>query len=268
MAVYEFNFYSESLGRYVPVMGVLPTDGKQVHPECMPECYERPMKCIYLLSGYSGSFTDWIHYTQIVLFAYKYNVAVFMPSGENSFYIKDERRAADYERFVAEELVNYTRQSFREISFEREDTYIGGISMGGFGALYLGLKYGDIFAKILSMSPAIICYAYKKEKNDFLNAGISEAYCRGIFGNPENVCNTDLNLELLYEKREEKKQVIPEIFLACGTEDFCLEQSRDMVHFLKEKGAAYHYLETSGEHVWDVWNQHIDKALEWAVLNV
>lgn len=267
MAVYEFNFYSESLGRYVPVMGVLPTDGAAVHPECISECYKRPMKCIYLLSGYSGSYTDWINYTQIVIFCYKYNVAAFMPSGENSFYIRDERRTADYEKFVAKELVDYTRKTFAEISSKREDTYIGGISMGGFGALYLGLKYGDVFSKILSMSPAIVCYAYNKDRNAFLDAGITEEYCKGTFGTPQNICGTDVNLELLYEKRVEEKQLIPEIFLACGTEDFCLEQSRKMVHFLKEKKASFFYWETPGEHVWMVWNQHIVKAIEWALMN-
>lgn len=267
MAVFDFNFYSESLGRYVSVSAILPTDGACVHPECIPECYDRPMKSIYLLSGYSGSYMDWVNYTQIVIFSYQYNVAVFMPAGENSFYINDKKRMANYEKFVAEELVDYTRKTFAEVSKRREDTYIGGISMGGFGALYLGMKYGHTFRKILAMSPAIVGYAYTEEKNEFLDASISQDYCEGVFGTPQEVAKSDKNLEVLYQRCMNENIPLPDIFLACGTEDFCLNQSRKLVQFLTEQQASFDYLETPGEHVWMIWNQYIQKGLDWAVLD-
>lgn len=266
MAVYEFHFYSKCLGRYVPVTGILPTDGHAVHPECIPECYERPMKSVYLLSGYSGCSTDWLNYTQLVIYCYQYNVAAFLPAGENSFYINDTEHMADYEEYIAKELVDYTRVTFACVSKHREDTIIAGNSMGGFGALYLGLKYGSVFGKILSLSPAIVCYAYTREKNAFMDAGISEEFCRGVFGTPGEAAGTDRNLEMLYDRCVEQGVELPDIFMACGTEDFCLEQDRTMAEFLTKRKASFHYMETEGEHVWMVWNRHIEKALEWAVM--
>ncbi len=265
MAVFEFNFYSEKLGRYVPATGILPTDGAAVHPECISECYKRPMKTIYLLSGYSGGHTDWLHYTQIVTFCLKYNVAAFMPAGENSFYLDSKNREAYYEQFVAEEFVNYTRDTFRAVSDKREDTFIGGISMGGFGALYLGMRQHKTFSKILSMAPGIVCYGYNEQKNFFLENGMTQDYCNTMFGPPKELLQSEVNLEILYQRLKKDKEEIPDIYLTCGTEDFVLEHSRALNKFLKKESASFYYEETPGTHEWYIWNGHINKALAWAV---
>lgn len=265
MAVYEFNFYSAELGRYVPAVGILPTDGAAVHPECLPECYERPMKTLYLLSGYSGGHLDWINYTQIVLFCYKYNVAAFMPAGENSFYLNDEKRTAYYEQFISDEFVKYTRETFAAVSRKKEDTLIGGNSMGGFGALYLGMRHTDVFGRIISLSPGIVSYGYNENKNDFLEASITQDFCDHLFGPVEKLQQSDINFEILYRRIKQNKEEIPLIYLACGTEDFFLEQSRRFCQFLKEEKADFYYEETPGRHEWNVWNQYIDKGLGWAV---
>lgn len=267
MAVYEFNFYSEKLGRYVPAAGIIPTDGAAVHPECIPECYERPMKTIYLLSGYSGGHMDWLHYTQIVIFCYKYNVAAFMPAGENSFYLDDEKRTAYYEQFISEEFVKYTRETFAAVSKKREDTFIGGISMGGFGALYLGMRHSGVFGRILALSPGIVSYCYQEHKNVFLEAGITKDFCDNMFGSIENLQQSDINLEILYERIKREREEIPDIYLACGTEDPFLEQSRQLYQFLKKENAVLYYEETPGRHEWDLWNRYIEQALGWAVRN-
>ncbi len=267
MAVYEFNFYSKKLGRYVPAVGVLPTDGAEVHPERIPGCYERPMKTIYLLSGYSGGHMDWISYTQLILSCYKYNVAAFMPAGENSFYLDDEKRTAYYEQFVSEEFVAYTRKTFAEVSEKREDTFIGGISMGGFGALYLGMRHSAAFSKILSLSPGIVCYGYNEQTNTFLEASIPQAFCENMFGPCEALGQSEVNLEILYQRLKQEKEKIPDIYLACGKEDFFLQHSRRWYQFLKKEKASCYYEEAPGKHEWDFWNQYIDKALKWAVEN-
>ncbi|EOS73322.1 MAG: alpha/beta hydrolase-fold protein [Lachnospiraceae bacterium] len=265
MAVFEFNFYSTKLGRYVPAIGILPTDGGEVHPECILECYERPMKTIYLLSGYSGGHTDWLHYTQIVTFCLKYNVAAFMPAGENSFYLDSKKRDAYYEQFVAEEFVNYTRKTFAAVSDKREDTFIGGISMGGFGALYLGMRHSKVFSKILALAPGILCYGYNEHSNFFFDAGMTKEYCDTMFGDPKKLILSEANLEVLYQRLKRDKEEIPAIYLTCGTEDFVLEHSRVFYQFLKKENASFYYEETPGTHEWYIWNGHIDKALRWAV---
>lgn len=62
-------------------------------------------------------------------------------------------------------MVELTRRLL-PLSTRREDTYIAGISMGGYGALYNGLKYKETFGKIAAMSPAADIYRLFRELPD------------------------------------------------------------------------------------------------------
>ena len=84
----------------------------------------------------------------------RFGVAVVVCDGENSFYTDDEQRGAMFSRYVGQELVEVTR-SVLPLSRRREDTYIAGISMGGYGALINGLRYPDTFGRIAMLSPAL-----------------------------------------------------------------------------------------------------------------
>ena len=87
-------------------------------------------------------------------FSAEYGVAVIIPDGENSFYTDHPERCALFSSYVGDELVRVTRRMLPCLSTRREDTWIGGISMGGYGALINGLRYSDTFSKIGMLSPA------------------------------------------------------------------------------------------------------------------
>lgn len=82
------------------------------------------------------------------------NLAVVMPAGENAFYVDQPSIGAMHGQFIGEELVEITRKMF-PLSRKREDTFIGGLSMGGFGALRNGLKYHDTFGAVICLSGAL-----------------------------------------------------------------------------------------------------------------
>ena len=79
-----------------------------------------------------------------------------MPDGDDSFYVNGSE--GDYETYIISELIGAVDQDF-PIPAIREARYIGGLSMGGFGALYLGLRHPDMFSAIGAHSPAIFEYA-------------------------------------------------------------------------------------------------------------
>ena len=152
MAVFEVNFHSESLGRTVPMYVILPTD-KTYFPG-MPRREEgKPYKTLYLLHGVIGNYTDWLYSTRIKKYAEDRDLCVVMPSGDNSMYL--DQGVDFYGEFVGKELVEFTRKTF-PLSRKREDTYIGGLSMGGFGAMRNGLKYHETFGAIISLSGAYV----------------------------------------------------------------------------------------------------------------
>ena len=134
MAVFQVNFMAETLGRTVPLFAILPTD-KSYLPGMERREEGKPYKTLYLLHGIVGNYTDWIYGTRIQRWAEERDLAVVMPSGDNSMYL--DHAVDRYGEFIGKELVEFTRKTF-PLSGKREDTYIGGLSMGGFGALRNG----------------------------------------------------------------------------------------------------------------------------------
>lgn len=143
MALIQVNFLSEALHRMVPVQVILPAEKAQP-----------PYKTLYLLHGVLGNDTDWMSGTSIQRWAEEKELAVVMPAGENSFYLDDEKGYRRYGHYIGEELVEVTRKIF-PLSTRREDTYLAGLSMGGYGALRNGLKYSETFSRIAALSAAL-----------------------------------------------------------------------------------------------------------------
>ena len=98
---------------------------------------------------------NWPRCCPLRRFSAEYGVAVIIPDGENSFYTDHPERCALFSSYVGDELVRVTRRMLPCLSTRREDTWIGGISMGGYGACTNGLRWHDTFSKIVMFSPAI-----------------------------------------------------------------------------------------------------------------
>ena len=177
MALIQMSFLSTALKRTVPVTVVLPVDNTAF----LRETPRFPT--LYLLHGLLGSHTDWVCNTRIQKWAEERGLAVVMPSGDNSFYIDQLLPNQDYGEFIGRELVEMTRRAF-PLSHDREETFLAGLSMGGFGAMRNGLKYADTFSQIVSLSPAL-----------HLFEGDGEQVC-GLLGKPlekwEEIKNSDV----------------------------------------------------------------------------
>lgn len=263
MAIGEMTFYSKEMNRNVAFRFLLPEGPNPFRNN--EEYYERDRKTLYLLHGHGNGNEEWIAGSSIREFASIYNLAVIMPSGENSFYLNQEAAKANYANYVGEELVEYTRNVFG-LSQRREDTFIGGISMGGFGALHTGLEFSKNFSKIMALSSALILYDVAGKREDF-DDGMMWGYdhYRYIFGDLEHVLDTRTNPEQIILDLLEQKEPIPEIYMACGTEDFLLENNRRFKRFLDAQNIPAEYHESEGDHDFRFWNPYLESAIQWMI---
>lgn len=252
MALIQFTYVSNVLLRSVPVQVVLPVDKLSPQGEYLPL---KRYKTLYLLNGLWGSHVDWVSGTRIQRWAEERDLAVVMPSGENSFYLDRPGFHTDYGRFIGEELVEITRRMF-PLSDKREDTFIGGLSMGGFGAMRNGLKYQDTFSRIVALSPALHVFE-----------GGPEPFAGFLGKGPEQwqeVVDSDVNPRWLLTQLGQEK---PEVYLACGDRDELLPSAQLYRELLTEAGVKLHYVEDEGAHDWDYWDRHIRLALDWLPLD-
>lgn len=260
MAILQVDFLSKTLKRHVTFNAIVPVDTADIPGQ--EKTYEGPIKSLYLLHGISGNQTAWISGSRIDRFAQMSNIAVFMPAGENSFYLDDENRGELYGEYIGHELVEFTRKMF-PVSERREDTFIGGLSMGGYGAIRNGLKYADNFSRIIALSSALITKNIAGAPVDFKDDIGDYKYYKSIFGDLNQLLGSDKDPEALINMLKKKKAAIPKMYMACGTQDFLLNENRDFHNFLVSENIDHTYVESPGIHDWVFWNEHIEKAIEW-----
>lgn len=261
MSLLQVSTYMQSLSRQVTFQLLLPND---MPPEMIQgnKHYERPLKTLYLLHGFSGNHMDWLTGSQIQELSIAYNLAVVMPAGENSFYLNGKGIGSAYETFVGEELMDYCHKTFG-LSDQPEDNFIGGLSMGGFGAIHTGLKYPQRFSKMFGLSSAMIVHNIEKMEPGTSDAIADYDYYVKTFGTLNQLENSENNPEYLIRKRKNAGETIQPIYMACGTEDFLLQENRTFRDFLVGEGIHLTYQESSGIHNWKFWNEYLEPAIVW-----
>ena len=243
MASITLSFHSEALERTVPLRALVPLE----------DAPHVPMPALYLLHGLYGSEQDWFQYTRVMLWARAKGLAVFCPAGENGFYVNQADTGEAYMRYVGEELPAFTRRLF-PLSSQREDTFIAGLSMGGYGALNAGLTYPETFGKVAALSAALRPW----KRMDKPQGGCVQrpAYARALFGQATEPWDT-LTLARQCGARA------PELWLSCGAQDDLLEENIALVDGLRQAGIPAHFDQPPGAHNWDFWDREIQRVIDW-----
>lgn len=249
------NFLSESLKKIVPFYAVLPMEQRR------QDGSTEPFRTLYLLHGYSGNYTDWLYNTRIQQLADWYRIAVVMPSGDNSFYTDNGPKEERYATFLTQELPAFTRALF-PLSAKREDTMLGGFSMGGYGAFYNGLRHPEVFGSVIALSSGFIL-----DRVLMLQPGEHDniegySFYESVFGDLSKLRGGDCDPEALAERLARSDKPRPRIYLACGTEDDLLGPNRAMRDRLRALGFDFTYEEGPGEHNWAFWDCYIERALK------
>ena len=253
MAYFRIEFYSRALHRETSFEVLIPNDPREEQP--FPA---EPMRTLFLLHGYTGKAGNFIPFEMPA----QYNFAIVMPTAENSFYLNGLSTGHAFQTLVGEELVDYVRRTFR-LALKPEDTGIAGLSMGGFGALHTGLAYPRTFSKIGAMSSALIHHEVAQMQPGGGNEVANYEYYRECFGEPSQLLESDNNPETLIRKLKAAGEKIPEIYMACGTEDFLIENNREMHRFLEAEGVPHEYHEAPGIHDMVFWTEHIQQIVRW-----
>ena len=263
MAFITVNYISEALMRTVSVNVVLPTDRLTLPGMPKPRLSDFPT--LYLLHGVFGSHVDWICGTRVQRWAEERGLAVVMPAGENAFYLDHEATHANYGDFVGRELPEAMRRMF-PLSKRREDTFIAGLSMGGYGALRNGLKYHETFGRVAGFSAALVMESFKTRTDDVPLFIESRSYAQDLFGDLDKVDESDKNP--LWSARQLVKAGadLPEIYLSCGTKDSLYDVNVRTRDELRTLGFDVTWDEGPFGHEWDFWDQQVGKLIDWLPL--
>ncbi len=252
MALIQVNYISCALFRTVPVNVILPVDRIDYEKAKYISTGGRRFKTLYLLHGMLGNYTDWVSGTRIQRWAEEKELAVVMPSGDNSFYIKGGGIINNYSAFIGEELPAVTRRMF-PLSDKREDTYIAGLSMGGYGAIRNGIVYSDTFSHVAGLSSALHLF----------EGDMEDPRAEMLFDDRKAAAATDLNPRVAFDELVSGKRQMPRFYLACGRQDELMPSNQSFRDFLIGQKADVTWDEADAGHEWDFWDDQIKKVLDW-----
>ena len=279
----EVKFYSEAVKRNMVINVVLPRGYENT---------EVRYPVLYLCHGLTSNYNEF-KYVGVPEYLNRFDMIVVMVDVGNSWYVNGAKSECgeqnNFADLVCVDIINYVDKNYRTIA-DRKGRAINGISMGGFGAISLGLSHPELFCSIASHSGAL---DWAKNQKDSLQKGEKpwviweqlsedtvtryrdinvEGYStpkertpRGqIFLKPEDTEAVD-PFTLVLKVPKEK---LPHIYLDCGVEDFLISATREFMQVLVENDIPFHFGQSAGKHEEDYWGREtsVSMAVQYAVM--
>ncbi|KKO54995.1 alpha/beta hydrolase [Paenibacillus sp. DMB20] len=255
MALMQCHFFSEALGLSTTMTVILPQNTTtQIGMENRAGSHRHPT--LYLLHGLSDDDSIWLRRTSIERYVASMGIAVVMPQVHRSFYT-DMEYGGKYWTFISEELPALAR-SFFPLSHAREDNFVAGLSMGGYGAFKLALGKPEMFAAGASLSGAL-------DVADRMIEATFERDSKLIFGEGP-IQGGDNDLLELVKRLDRSEGPKPKLYQCCGTEDFLYDNNQTFLKACRETSLDLTYSEGPGAHEWGYWDAKIQDVLKWLPL--
>lgn len=244
MATLKGNWFSQTLSMYTHVT------------VCTPDIPAETKATVVLLHGLKSDADAWLNRAGLDYFANKYSIAFVMPEVQRSWYV-DMAYGLDYFGYVSDELPELIKHYFH-IPTDREHFYIGGLSMGGYGALRCALKHPDRYKGALILSARVFM-----EKRAFLfDDDRSVREFQGILGiERKTSLENDTNVPLMVEAAKDAP-VKPAFYVACGTEDGLYPEDVALNGMLRQADFDVTYEDWAGAHTWDFWREALPRGLK------
>jgi putative tributyrin esterase len=250
--VETIQFKSELIGQVLPYNALLPVGYAESN---------KRYPVLYLLHGLFGRYDDWVTRTNLAEYAAHYDVIIITPEGHDSWYTDSAGVATDkYESYFIREIISDVDARFRTIK-DRRARGVGGLSMGGYGALKYGLKHPEQFAFAASLSGALDP-ALRTDDNPGFAWDILRPSINAVFGPRNSQTRTANDLHQIARGLSASQIAsLPYLYFDCGLEDGFLATNRELADILLSKKIPHQYRQLPGGHSWAYWDQQVREVL-------
>jgi S-formylglutathione hydrolase FrmB len=262
------EFYSPAVDRTMKYNVVLPP-GYETSEERYP--------VLYLLHGLGQNYTSWSRLAAPFYAREIGDLIVVMPDGGNGWYVNwaesVQGEKNDWEDHIVRDVVGHVDANYRTLA-RREGRSIAGLSMGGYGALTIGLRHSEMFISIGSTSGAL---EHARQATERLRVGMAGSRPERStemnpaidipgFGSQDE--RTPHGREFATVEQAEAydpfllvntipRHRFPHIYLDSGTEDDLIQGARALAYILMQKNLPFDLMQMSGEHNGDYWRKSI-----------
>ena len=251
MAILSINYNSTTIGMHHPFIVILPEDATYFDSNAQPKA----LKTLLLLHGLSSDETSYMRYTSIERYANEHQLAVIMPNADHSGYSNMVYGHKYYDYIL--EVLDYAHQIL-PLSTSKEDNFIAGHSMGGYGTIKYALLEGHRFAKACPLSAAF-------NAQGLIDYDWYDYSGSAIAGPNAQVANTNLDPYYLVDEAIKKQKEIPELLIMCGTEDDLYRDNQQFGQYLNKRQIPNIFEDGPGEHDYAYWDKAIQRAIKWFI---
>lgn len=250
MAVLQVNYFSKVLGIQSDMNVILPSERKP----------DEKFPVLYLLHGHSDNHHAWMQRTSLLRYVEEMypNLCVVMPAGDTSYYT-DMSKGRRYYKHFTWELPRIIASMF-PVSDRREDTFIAGLSMGGYGALKIALANPEKYAKAAAFSGIVdIADVFRDRVNDELWETFTLTFGDDYESFTGTINDTRHTLKVASDKGN-----VPDLLFCCGDQDFLFNNNLAYKEYMDSLDTEYTWIQDEGYgHTWDYWNICIQRALQF-----
>ena len=217
--------------------------------------------CLWL-HGYKERSCDILRQSHLEELAKQYHTAIILPDVADSYYINQPWNNLYIEDYLIKEFIPFIQTNYQLFS-NKASSFIGGISMGGFGSLLIG-SHSNLFSKIICISSAFILHDITNGNPEIVGYH-NEKHFRNLFGDFISLRTSYERNPLVAAQVALQNTQLPSIFMACGTEDLLFERNRNIYHTLVSSNADVTWFEAKGNHNYSFFNQAIVTSFQWAL---
>jgi S-formylglutathione hydrolase FrmB len=221
-----------------------------------PAAQERRYPVVYLLHGIGGHEDEWLDGSKLADYAAGRGVIVLCADAAQRCYVDSVNGDSLCETMGARDLVAFADRTFRTIP-QREARGLMGLSMGGYGALYLSLRHPSTFAAAVSLSGAFVIGLVRLGERNPNRAHVDRLFPASLSGREQY----DLFAQVRIAPREVREGLRWKVL--CGAEDRLIDINRAFHHYLLAMGVAHEYDEYPGAHTWPFWDAHATESLDF-----
>jgi enterochelin esterase-like enzyme len=224
---------------------------------------------LYLLHGFTDDETIWYKNGWIdqaadqgIISGKIKAMIIVMPDAGLKWYLNQPKGDYNYEDMFIKELIPFIEKTYR-IKSEKKYRSIGGLSMGGFGALGYSMRHPELFATCIAYSAGLFpdneIISYPQEEYDTY---FSPLYGKGIHGKDRLSKHWNKNNPLYLAKKvsvEKLKSV--NWYITCGDDDDLLYGNSLLHKIFWDRGISHQYRVNDGKHNWEYWRTYISEGL-------
>lgn len=236
------SVFSKSMNKSIKTVVIRPDGSK-----------DKVLPTLYLLHGYSGDYSNWVNKVPYIkTLVDRYNYMVVCPDGGYGSWYWDVEGDSNfqYETFVSNELISHIEQNYK-VCNNKSGRGITGLSMGGHGALYLGIKHQDVYTAVGSTSGGVDIRPFPNNWEIIKRLG--------EYSENKEAWEKHTVMELIHLIKPNSLK----LFIDCGVEDFFYDVNQELHRKLTYHNIPHSYLVMPGKHNWEYWEKSIQYQMSF-----